>query len=505
LCLSTLRVTLPLVAPTVVQSRAVPLDAELDVDALWAIAHGAARATVSDGALRRMARNRRTFERAVAAGEPVYGVTTGFGALVDAAVGPEADVGRNLLRSHAAAAGDGALPRAMVRAAIAARAAVLARARSGVRPEVAKALVALLDHDLVPRVPAGPLGAAGDLAPAAHIHLLLLGEGETVDGETGAAALARAGLEPLELDGREALALISGTSLPVSAAALAAVRMRRVLDAADVAAAVAFDALGAAPEPLDARVYELRPGARGAARSAANLRRLLGTPAGGDRLQDALSLRSAPQIHGAAREAGERLAEVAHAELGAVSDNPLIFDEPPHVVPNGSFHAQSIAAACDAARAALADLASVSDRRTFRMLSPATGFLSPGGGGQSGYMIVQYTAASLVTELRLLAHPVAPDGIPVSAGQEDHAANAMLAAGTLWTALGHVERVVAIELLCACQALDLRGGDAAPGVGLARAIVREHVPALERDRPPAPDVARIAALVGDGVFSALLE
>jgi histidine ammonia-lyase len=458
-----------------------------------------------------MARNRRSFERALAEGAPVYGVSTGFGALVDAAVPPGADVARDLLRSHAAVAAGGALPRATVRAALAARAAVLARGHSGVRAGLVDGLVALLTHDVVPLVPAGPLAATGDLAPAAHAALVLIGEGQAIDGTPGGEALARAGLAPLELDAREALALISGTSFPAAVAALAAVRVRRALDAADVAAAATLEALGGAPAALDPRVHALRRGLPGQTRAAANMRALLGdAPHAGDRLQDPFSLRAAPQVHGAARETAERFATLVADELGSVTDNPLIFDAPPYVVANGSFHGQALAAGCDAVRAALADLAAIAERRVFRLVSPSVNgglppFLAPGGGARSGYMIAQYTAASLVTELRALAHPVAMDSVVVSDNQEDHAANAMLAAGMLTVAADHVETVLAIELLCACQALDLRGGPAGRGGELVRAIVREHVPALGADRPPAPDVARIRALVSEGAFAALLS
>jgi histidine ammonia-lyase len=497
------------VQPTATQLDAVALDAPLDVERLWAIAHGSVAVRVGSAALRRVARNRRAYEHALAAGAPVYGVTTGFGALVDAPVPPGADVARNLLRSHAAVAADGRLERPAVRAAIAARAAVLARAHSGVRPEVVQALAGLLNHDVVPRVPAGVLGPTGELAPAAHAYLVLLGEGETLDGLPGAEALARAGLAPVELDAREALALISGTSFPAAFAALATVRVRRLLDAADVAAAVTLDALGGATGALDPRVHALRAGLPGATRAAANMRAVLGgAPAGGP-LQDPLSLRSAPQIHGAARAAASQLDALVAGELRSVTDNPLVFDRPPAIVANGSFHGQALAAGCDAVRAGLADLAAIAERRVHRLLSPGLNrglpaFLAPAAGAQSGYMIAQYTAAGLVTELRMLAHPVAADSSVVSAGQEDHATNATLAASTLGIAAGHAETVLAIELLCACQALDLRGAEAGHGSEVVRAIVREHVPALDADRMPGPDIERIRALVAEGVFSAVL-
>jgi histidine ammonia-lyase len=481
----------------------ISLDAGLDLDALWAIAHGATPC-FGDRARRRVARNRRSFLRALAAGEPVYGVSTGFGALVDTASGGGAEAARNLLRSHAAVPAAGALEREPVRAAIAARAAVLARGHSGVRPAVIDGLVALLGRDVVPHVPSGPLGPTGDLAPAAHAYLVLLGEGRTLDGLTGAEALARAGLAPLELDAREALALISGTSFPAALAALAVVRVRRALDAADLAAALTLEALDGDAAALDPRVHALRRGLPGAEHAAASMRAVRGTAHGGARLQDPFSLRAAPQVHGAARAVADSAAAAVEAELQSVTDNPLVFDTPPHVVANGSFHGQALAGACDGLRAALADLAGIAERRVARLVSPRSGlppFLSPRAGAHSGYMIAHYTAAALVTELRALAHPVAPDSIPVSGDQEDHAANATLAAGMLSVAVEHAETVLAVELLCACQALDLRGDAAGRGAEVVRAIVREHVPALDADRPPAPDIARVRTLVAEGAFA----
>jgi histidine ammonia-lyase len=371
--------------------------------------------------------------------------------------------------------------------------------------ELLDALLALLDRDVVPFVPAGPLGPTGDLAPAAHLYLVLLGEGRTEDGVPGGEALARAGLAPLELDAREALSLISGTSFPAALAALSVVRVRRALDAADVAAAVTLEALDGDGAPLDPRVHALRRGLPGAERTAATMRAVLGD---GERrplrLQDPISLRSAPQVHGAAWAAAGHAAATVQAELQSVTDNPLIFDAPPHVVPNGSFHSQALAASCDALRLALADLAAISERRVFRVVSPRNGlpaFLSPNAGPQSGYMLAHCTAAALVTELRALAHPVAPDSAMVSDGQEDHPANATLSAGLLALAVEHAETVLAIELLCACQALDLRGRAPGRGAAVVRAIVREHVAALGDDRPPAPDIARVRALVADGAFA----
>jgi histidine ammonia-lyase len=465
-----------------------------------------------------VARNRAAFERGLAAGDPVYGVTTGVGALVGTPPPPMSanDVAAGLLRSHAAGVG-GELAREVVRAALAARVNALARARSGVRPRVLEAIAALLAADVVPVVPAGTLGPTGELAAPAHAFLALIGEGEVRDatGRRAPAArgLRRVGVEPLALDAREALALMSGTSFPAAIAALAAVRIRRALDAADVAAALAFVALDGARAALSERVHALAH-VPGQAQAAANMRALLagGRAPRGDRarLQGPVALRSAPQAHGAARAAHAFFEPIVGGELNAASDNPLIFEDPDEIVSAGAFHGQALAAACDSVRAALADLAAISERRTFRLLAPSLNrglpaFLSPTVGA-SGYMIAQYTAAGLATELRVLAHPVAAENAVVSDGQEDHASHATLAASMLGEAVSRAETVVAIELLCAAQALDLRGGAHGWGTGvrMAHALVRSHVEVLEADRPPAPDIAALARLVASGELSTLL-
>jgi histidine ammonia-lyase len=494
-------------------------DGRLELEDLWRIAHGAARVEIDPRTLEGVARSRAAFEQAIAAGAAVYGVTTGVGALVVQPVDPTCteEVARSLLRSHAAGVGRELAPE-LVRAALAARVTTLARAHSGVRPALLQAIAALLNHDLVPRVRAGSLGPTGELAAAAHAFLPLIGEGEVRDAHgrilPGLLGLKRIGLEPLELDGREALALMSGTSFPAAIAGIAAVRARHVLAAVDVAAAVAFDALDGAMPALDPRVHALHH-LPGQTRSAAHMRAVLGgrerVPRAAGRLQDPYSLRCAPQIHGAARAAASFFESIVAGELASVTDNPLVFDDPVEVLSAGNFHGQALACACDTMRAALADLAGVSERRIYRLVSPSVNgelppFLTPHPGA-SGYMILQYTAAGLVSELRLLAHPVGPDNVVVSDNQEDHASNAMLSANTLLDSLDRIESVVAAELLCACQALDVSPRDGRPGRGslAAHALVRSCVPTLDRDRAPADDVAEVADLVASGAFTTLLD
>ncbi|MGH3993199.1 MAG: HAL/PAL/TAL family ammonia-lyase, partial [Pseudonocardiaceae bacterium] len=396
-------------------------------------------------------------------GAEIYGVTTGFGALVTRQVPAESSRQSqiNLLRSHAAGCGD-PLPRDVVRAALIVRLNGLLQGRSGVRPEILERVVELLNNELIPITPrCGSLGASGDLAPSAHAFLPLIGEGEVTDGAgesiSGAEALSRLGVAPLVLEAKEALALINGTHFMAGVAALLSVRVGYALDTADAAAAMTIDALLGTASALDRRVHDLRR-LDGQSRSAENMRTLIegsnqvsGNHSGP---QDAYSLRCAAQVHGSAREATTFFNRLAEADLNAVTDNPLVFDDAPHVVSAGNFHGQSLALAFDTLRVAMADLASISERRTFRMLSPSLNnglpaFLSRDAGLSNGYMVAQYTAAALLSELRALAHPVSCDSVPTSDNQEDHVSMGMTAATMALGAVERLETVLAIELVCA--------------------------------------------------------
>jgi histidine ammonia-lyase len=422
-----------------------------------------------------------------------------------------------VLRSHAAGVGP-PLPRAVVRSAVAARLNGLLRGHSGIRPLVLERVAALLNAGLVPVVPrTGSLGASGDLAPSAHAFLPLLGEGtiERPSGEVVPAdvALTSAGVEPLVLAPKEALALVNGTHFMTAVGALLAVRGARLLDTADAAAALSLEALRGASEAFAARVHELRP-LPGQARSAASVRALV---AGSERVgarekevQDAYSLRCVPQVHGAAREGLRFFTSLVEADLNAVTDNPLVFDEPLEVISAGNFHGQPLALGFDTLRIALADLASISERRTFRLLSPSLNaglpaFLTPEAGRSSGYMVAQYTAAALTAELRALAHPVSVDTIPTSDNQEDHVSMGMTGALLALDAIDRVETVLAIEVLCAAQALDLVPGR--PGTGTVRLheLVRERVAPLVEDRPPADDIEAVRPVVADGLLAAVVR
>jgi histidine ammonia-lyase len=330
---------------------------------------------------------------------------------------------------------------------------------------------------------------------------------------SGADALTAAGLEPLELESKEGLALINGTHFMSAIGALLSGRVQGLLDAIDLVTAATIEALRGALPAFDARVHRLRP-LRGQAASAANISAALAGssriagPASG-RLQDAYSLRCAAQVHGAAREGWRFFSELVHADLNAVTDNPLVFEDPPEVISAGNFHGQGLALAFDTLRLTLADLGSISERRTFRLLSPTLNgrlpeFLTRDAGTSSGYMVAQYTAAALVAELRALAHPVSVDSIPTSDNQEDHVSMGMTAAVMALEAVDRLERVVAIELLCACQALDCDPGEPGERVAALHGAVRERVAPLEADRPPARDLEAVLPLITEGIAARLL-
>ncbi len=496
----------------------VTLNGELTAEAVAAIAAGA-RIELARNAVERVAQNRQVLEEILSTGTPVYGISTGFGALVSNTVAPELQrhLQVNLLRSHAAGTGAD-LPNEVVRGAMAVRANGLLLGHSGVRPVVVERVVALLNSGYVPRVPrTGSLGASGDLAPSAHAFLPLLGEGHVFDPHgvlvTGAQALTALELEPLELESKEGLALINGTHFMSAIGALLTIRVGRLLDAIDGVAAATIDALRGALPAFDPRVHRLRPLA-GQSTSAANISAaLLGSSRtagpGAARLQDAYSLRCAAQVHGAAREVFRFFSEIVRSDLNAVTDNPLVFDDPPEVISAGNFHGQALAVAFDTLRLGLADLGSISERRTFRLLSPSLNgrlpeFLTADAGTSSGYMVIQYTAAALVAELRALAHPVSVDSIPTSDNQEDHVSMGMTAALLAIDAVDRLERVVAIELLCACQALDCDPGEPGESVRALHGAVRELVTPLTQDRPPADDLDAVLPLLSQGRAAAII-
>ena len=486
---------------------------DLTVEVVVAVARGMRPVEVDGTARERMAASRSVIDRVVASGETVYGVTTGFGDLADVRISPEqtATLQRNLVRSHAAGVGE-PLPEEVVRAMLVLRINALAVGLSGVRPELADLLVAMLNAGVHPHIPSrGSVGASGDLAPLAHLALVVIGEGEAVVGGrrlAGAEALAAAGLEPMELKAKEGLALLNGTQLMAAVGALAAADARRLVITADVVGAMSLEAMLGTASAFDEALIGARPHP-GQVASAARLRGLLAASEIGashrsspHRLQDPYSLRCMPQVHGAVHDALVPLEGVLAVEMNAATDNPLVFPDG-RVISGGNFHGEPLALALDHARVALTALATISERRTARLvdarLSGLPAFLAVEPGLESGLMIAQYTAAALVNELKTVAHPASVDTIPTSANQEDHVSMGATSALLLREAVHQVTTVLAIEALCAARGLDLRAPlRPGQGVAAAHAAVRDAVPPLAGDRPPGPDIATLSRLIADG-------
>lgn len=479
---------------------------------------------LSEATLQRLSSSRRDLERAIAAGEVLYGVNTGFGSLskqrIDGAQLRE--IQKNLILSHAAGVGD-PLPPDVVRAMLLLLVASLSRGLSGVRPIVVERLLGLLGSNVTPHVPGvGSVGASGDLAPLAHAALLLLGEGEAwIDGAlvSGREALAHLGVEPLELEAKEGLALINGTHLMAASAALLLDDLERVGAAAFCAAAMSIDACRGTDAFLDERVHDAR-GQSGQSRAARRLRELIAgsqiIPShlhGDPRVQDPYSLRCAPQVMGAALDGLEFVRGVVQRELGAVTDNPLVFPPAPEharqVVSAGNFHGMPLALALDTAIIAMTYLGGISERRVYYLLAASDAenhlhpHLSPVPGLHSGLMIAQYVAAACQNELIGLATPASVSNIPTSAGMEDYNSMGATSALKARRALERLRQIVAIELLCAAEALEyqrpLRSGH---GVEKAHAAVRRVVSRRSADRPPAPDIRALEEVIAAGGFEA---
>jgi len=484
----------------------------LGIDEVVDVARGSARAEIGPDVAARMEHSRRAVADAVERHEVVYGVTTGFGALADTSVGGADLVQMQyaLLRSHAAGFGE-PLPDDVVRALLLLRARTLAAGHSGVRVDLPRRLLDLLDRNLLPVVPAkGSVGASGDLAQLAALALPLVGEGRLrragdtdSAGHPAAEILTEHDLTPLSLAPKEGLSLLNGTE-PMQALLAFAVHDAALLTrVADVACAMSVEGLLGTDRPYDDRVQQLRPHP-GQLDSAANLRQLLaGSPLLASHresrhaVQDSYALRCAPQVHGATRGVLTHCRGVLECELGAVVDNPVVVADG-EVMTTGNFHGQPLAFAADMLAIAVAALGSISERRTYRMLDPATSrglasFLAPAAGTNSGFMLAQYTAAAMVSENKVLTHPSSVDTIPTSGNQEDHVSMGWHAVRKACEVVGNVRAVLSVELLCAAQALDLRRDVAAPAAATTavRDEIRRYVPAMDVDREVTPQIRAV--------------
>ncbi|RLK48890.1 histidine ammonia-lyase [Microbacterium telephonicum] len=496
----------------------------LSVAEVVAVARAGASIVVSEGALERVARGRARIEHLADDPEPHYGISTGFGALATTFIATDRrrQLQASLIRSHAAGTGPEVEPE-VVRALMLLRLQTLASGHTGVRPVVVETYAAVLNAGIVPVVREyGSLGCSGDLAPLSHVALATLGEGEVRDatGELvdAAAALAAVGIAPLVLEEKEGLALINGTDGMLGMLCLALHDLEALLSTADLAAAMSVESQLGTDAVFAADLMALRPQV-GQAESAANLRALL---EGSDimashrdaavctRVQDAYSLRCSPQVHGAARDTLAHAATIASCELAAVVDNPVLTGDG-RVESNGNFHGAPVAYVLDFLAIAVADVASISERRTDRALDRARShglppFLADEVGVDSGLMIAQYAAAGIVSELKRLAVPASVDSIPSSAMQEDHVSMGWAAARKLRRAVDGLARVLAVELVTSARALDLRAPLApAPGTGAGHALVRSVVAGPGPDRFLSPDIEAVTALVLAGAFAALVS
>ena len=469
--------------------------------------------SLSESCLEKVQKCRAYVDQVIERGDIVYGLTTGFGKFSTVTIPREniAELQINLIRSHATSIGP-AYSIEQTRAVMLLRINVLAKGHSGIRPQTLQTLVAMLNRGVHPVIPMrGSVGASGDLSPLSHLALPLIGEGEAEhEGKvySGAEAMSKAGIEPVTLQAKEGLALNNGTQVMAALGILSLLEAERLCKTADIAAAASIDALKGTPRAFDPLIQNLRPHP-GQKASAANLRNLLEgsllreSHRGCDNVQDAYSLRCTPQVHGAVRDAIAYARGVLEIEANSATDNPLIFPDEGKVISGGNFHGEPLAIALDALALAISELAGISERRVEQMLNPSlnrglTAFLAKRPGIDSGFMIAQLTAASLVSENKVLSHPASVDSIPTSANQEDHVSMGSVSANKLLQVVENVRGVLAIELMVGVQALEQRGLKSSPALERVREVLRQSVPSLEEDVVMYPKVEAAIAALGSG-------
>jgi histidine ammonia-lyase len=494
---------------------------DLTLEELYDAVLDGTEVSLAPDARARMEASRAVIDRLTESNATVYGVNTGFGELAEVRISPDQikQLQVNLVRSHACGVG-APLSEFETRAMILLRANTIAKGFSGVRPMVADVLCAMLNRGVHPVIPSqGSVGASGDLAPLAHLALVAIGEGEAVYRGTkvrGAEALEGAGIAPLRLEAKEGLALLNGTQGMLALLALALREAELLIESADVAASLSLDALRGTPTAFDERISRLRP-FPGQAVTSRNLLRLNRgsqireshrSTRKDRRVQDAYSVRCTPQVHGTVRDAFAHVRATLTIELNSATDNPLVFADSGEVLSGGNFHGQPLAMAADQLAIALATLAGISERRIEHMTNPHTSllpaFLTAEPGLNSGFMLAQVTAAALASESKTLAAPHSVDSIPTSGNQEDYVSMGMSAARRLKPMLENVGHIVAIELLAACQGIDLlaplRTG---PEAYRAYELVRSVAKRMDTDRSLAPDIAAVARLISEGAFANL--
>ena len=495
-------------------------DGHLTIGDVVKVARNFETITLSEKAIAAVNKARAYVDEKLEKGEIIYGLTTGFGKFSDRFIPREdtAALQKNLIISHSCGMGD-PYPTEVVRGAMLLRINALARGNSGVRLETLETLVNMLNKGVHPVVPQkGSLGASGDLAPLSHIVLVMLGEGEAeYKGEvmSGKAAMEKAGIKTIELSAKEGLALINGTQIMTSMAALLCHDARLLAKTADIALAMTGEALNAITKAFDPKVHLVR-GHKGQIESAENMARLLedsklSARVQPGKVQDAYSLRCAPQVHGASRDAIDYVYAAVEREINAVTDNPIVFSDEDDVISAGNFHGQPMALAMDFLAIAMAELSNISERRTERLVNPQLSaglpaFLTEDGGVNSGFMIVQYSAASMVSENKVYCHPASVDSIPSSANQEDHVSMGTTAARKARMVLDNVQKVLGIELFCASQGIYFRGEDKlATATDALYKHIRKSVSPVKEDRVMYTELAKFDRMVKNGEVVAVVE
>jgi len=496
---------------------------DLTIDEVTSIARKNVLVDITSDAVDRIKRSRALVDKWVGEDRVIYGITTGFGALSNTRISGDQtrELQRNILMSHAAGVG-APLPKEVVRAIMAIRLHDLSMGHAGVRLETYHQLMALLNEDICPVVPEkGSVGASGDLGPMSHLCLVMIGEGEAYyKGElmSGDKALAAAGLKPIVLEAGEGLALVNGTQVMAAILTLVLHDAQRLAKTADIACAMSLEVLMGSDAEFDHKIHQVRPHP-GQLDAAANLRLLtresgiIKSHEGCSRVQDAYTLRCSPQVHGATRDAIRHVKSVVDIEINSTTTNPLIFPDEEEFKLGGNFHGQPLALTADYLSTGLAELANISERRIERMVNPQLsnlpGFLVDNEGLNSGFMIAQYTAAALVSENKVLAHPACVDSIPTSANKEDHVSMGTISARQCREIMSNTEHVLAVELLCAAQAADLvtRDRGITPGDGTLAAweAIRKKIPYLAYDRLISKDIVTMREMVRSGEVVVAVE
>jgi histidine ammonia-lyase len=493
----------------------------LNVDQVWSVAHHDVKVALAPESRALVIKSRQYIEGKMTGGELIYGVNTGFGVFSSVHISPE-DIGKlqiNIIRSHSCGIGE-PFTREQTRAIMLLRANALARGHSGIRDVVIDKILEFLNADVIPVIPQqGSVGASGDLAPLSHLALALIGEGEVwLNGRPAdtAGVLKEKGLKPLELQAKEGLSLINGCQVMTAVGMLAAYQARRVLALMDTAGGMTLEALRGSRKAFDPLIAATRPHP-GEAKTARNLRKILGesspiaaSHAACHKVQDAYSLRCMPAVHGAAKDALRYGVNVLETEANSSTDNPLVFADDGKILSCGNFHGEPVAFALDFMAIAMSALASISERRIEKLTKPTMSelptHLAPNGGLNSGHMIVQVAAASLVSENKVLAHPASVDSIPTNADKEDHVSMGTIAARKFRQITENVENVLAMELLSASQALDLLKPLRPSGVVLAvYETIRKQVPFAEEDRVFAKDIAAIRAMIRSNALTEVVQ